>query len=359
MRIDGPAARQLSEALLDAFSPERLDEMLYFRLSKVRARITMADNYETRVFQLIRAADSEGWLDRLVIAARQSRPAHPGLFEAAQGLQLAVETGDRLESILNTRAPQINPAQWRAQLGALEAQVCRLEVHTSVGSRPLGTGFLVGPDLCMTSYHVVRDLHLGNIPPEDLRLRFDYKWSASGSELFPGTLFRLAADWAAVSAPYGAFELGLDKTDEQPSASELDFSVLRVAEDPGMQPLGGTGEPAAARRGWIGPPSPARPQAGDDILVLQHILGEPMRLAFGQVTQLNSNGTRISHTVNTDKGSSGSPCFTISLQLSAIHQAGAFGREPSSAPAYNQAVPIHPIQTMMARHGLSWAGYQA
>lgn len=359
MRFDGPAARQLSEALLDAFSPERLDEMLYFRLSKDRARITMAGNYETRVYELIRAADSEGWLDRLVVAARLSRPAHPGLFEAAQHRQLAVETGGRLESILNARAPQIHPAQWRAQLGALEAQVCRLEVHANTAIRPLGTGFLIGAGLCMTSYHVVRDLHLGNIRPEDLRMRFDYKWSASGNELFPGTFFRLAADWSAVSAPYGAFELGLDKTDELPSESELDFSVLRVDGDPGLQPLGGAGEPAAARRGWIGPPSPAPLHAGDDILVLQHILGEPMRLAFGQVAQLNANKTRISHTVNTDKGSSGSPCFTISLELAAIHQAGAFGREPSPAPAYNQAVPVHPIRALMARHGVSWEGYQA
>lgn len=359
MRIDGPAARQLSEALLDAFIPERLDEMLYFRLSKDRARITMARNYETLVYELIRAADSEGWLDRLVVAARQSRPAHPGLLEAAQRLQLAVETGDRLESILNTRAPQLNPAQWRAQLGALEAQVCRLEVHTSTGGKPLGTGFLIGADLCLTSYHVVRDLHLGNVRPQDLRLRFDYKWSASGNELFPGTFFRLAADWAAVSAPYGAFEFGPDKTDTVPSESELDFSVLRVEGNPGKQPLGGVGEPAAALRGWIGPPSPEPLRAGDDILVLQHILGQPMRLGFGQVAQLNENGTRISHTVNTDKGSSGSPCLTISLELAAIHQAGAFGRASSPIPTANWAVPVRPIQMMMSRHGLRWEGYQA
>ena len=48
-------------------------------------------------------------------------------------------------------------ATWRARLGELEAQVCRVEVPAR--DRPTaGTGFLVGPDLVLTKYHVIEVL---------------------------------------------------------------------------------------------------------------------------------------------------------------------------------------------------------
>jgi hypothetical protein len=56
----------------------------------------------------------------------------------------------------------------------------------------LGTGFLVGPNLCMTSYHVVKGLFNGEVPAENVRLRFDY---AYGELRRPGSEFTLAADW--------------------------------------------------------------------------------------------------------------------------------------------------------------------
>ena len=117
--LDGRTARGLSESLLDAFAPQRLDEMLFYRLSKDRARITMAGNYESIVYEVIRAADAEGWLDRLIVAARRSRPAHPGLRDLAEGRRLATAAADGLEAILSTRMPEIHPARWRARLGVL------------------------------------------------------------------------------------------------------------------------------------------------------------------------------------------------------------------------------------------------
>jgi len=347
MAIDGRTAFQLSEAFLDAFLPDQLDQLLYYRLDKQRHRISMKANYEAIVFDVIRAADAEGWLDRLVVAARQSRPSHPGLQSCAQRRQLAVETSG-LESILNARAPEIHPARFRAGLGALEGQVCRIEANTRVGTQALGTGFLVGPDLCMTSYHVVHELFSGGLRPQDVRLRFDFKYSATGDALFPGTVFQLADDWAVASAPNSEFERRGGETDELPAADELDFAVLRVAGSPGRQPIGESFEPAAARRGWVDAPSPTRVNAGDDILVLQHLMGRPMRLAFGKVIEVNGNATRVKHTADTDQGSSGSPCFTLGLNLAAIHQAGDPNREPWHAPSYNRAVPTAKVFSMLA-----------
>ena len=352
MAIDGRTAYQLSEALLDAFLPDQLDQLLYYRLDRQRHRISMKASYDAIVFDVIRTADAEGWLDRLVVAARQSRPSHPGLFLSAQRRELAVETTG-LESILNEHAPEIRPAEFRAGLGALEGQVCRIELTSQVGPQPLGTGFLVGPNLCMTSYHVVHELFSGTLKPEDVRLRFDFKYSATGDRLFPGTIFRLAEDWAVASAPHSDFERHGNNADEQPAAHELDFAVLRVAGFPGQQPIGEAFEPTAARRGWISAPSPTQVAEGEDILVLQHLMGKPMRLTFGKVIEVNSNGTRIKHTADTDQGSSGSPCFTLGLNLAAIHQAGDPNREPWRAPSFNRAVPAATIFSILAPESLA------
>ncbi|MFG3149074.1 effector-associated domain EAD1-containing protein [Streptomyces sp. NPDC048243] len=345
MPLDGRVAERFSEALMDAFQPEQLRQFLYYRLDKQLYRISMQTSYDAIVFDLIRAADSEGWLDHLAAAARKSRPGHPGLFSAAQNLGLAVESSG-LESILNVRAPEIHPALFRAGLGQIEGRVCRIEAVRSGTSRSLGTGFLVGPDLCLTSFHVVEGLFAGQLRPDEVRVRFDYKLG-DGHGL-PGlrpaeeTVSFLAEQWCVASAPYA--DADQDPSGEQiPAVDELDFALLRLADSPGSRPIGNDAEPGSADRGWIDTRAPATLQEGDDIVVLQHLLGGPMRLAFGKVTAVTANGTRIRHTADTDHGSSGSPCFTLALDVAAIHQAGDPRQDSWHVPAYNRAVPIAPV----------------
>jgi hypothetical protein len=337
MATDGRVLLPLSEALLDAFTAERFDQMLFFRLNKHRERLSSnRSDFETVVYDVIRDADSRGWLDQLVLMARQSRPSHPGLFAFAQTRRLAVQTS-MLETILSARALQIDPARFRAALGRLEGQVCRVEVKTDTGVRPLGTGFLVGPDLCLTNFHVVSDLYAGKVRPGRLALRFDYKVGADGSEPIAGTVVRLASAYSAGYSPHAAFEADNSLPWTVPSPSELDFALLRTEGTPGARPIGQHPEPGAEARGWVqSPAGPPRPD--DDILVLQHLMGRPMRLAFGRVSGSNANGTRIHHTADTDEGSSGSPCFTLDLQLVAVHQAGDAERAWHTK-GHNTAIP--------------------
>ncbi|MBM2614241.1 trypsin-like peptidase domain-containing protein [Actinoplanes sp. LDG1-06] len=331
MAIDGGTARLLSDAILDSFEPERLKQMLFYRLDKQLHRITMKADYESIVFDLIMAADSEGWLDQLVLAARRSRPAEQRLFEVAQRRHVAVETGG-LETILK-RAPDIRPALFRAALATVEGQVGKFERSTATGPVAMGTGFLVGPDLCMTSYHVVRELFTGDLDAADVSVRFDYKHV--GEHLLDGRTIALADDWKVAAAPHSA----ADEHGGEPAPDELDFAVLRLAREPGREPVGDRAEPGAGRRGWIERVAAGPLRAGDDLLVLQHIEGKPLRLTFGQVLDVNANGTRLRHTANTDEGSSGSPCFTLGMELAAIHQAGDPDRSTWHRPDHNRAVP--------------------
>ncbi|BCJ45818.1 hypothetical protein GCM10010168_57620 [Actinoplanes ianthinogenes] len=341
--IDGRTARLLSESLMDAFPRTAdLEEMLYFQLDRQLARIVSTEQpLTTVVFRLIRAADSEGWLDRLVQAARDSRPAHPGLFEVAQSRRPTVDTGG-LESILSSRNLDIRPALFREALARLEGQICLLEERTAVGSRPLGTGFLIGPDRALTSYHVVRKLIDRKTGAGDVVLRFDHKHPVDGGPPSEGTAFGLAPDWLVAAAPNAAFEELPGESAELPAAGELDFAVLRIAGSPGEEPIGAHPDPRAGRRGWITTIGDV-PRRNDDILVLQHLLGRPMRLAFGKVLDVNANGTRLRHTADTDEGSSGSPCFTLAFELVAIHQAGDPNQDAWRPKTYNRAVPARPV----------------
>jgi hypothetical protein len=334
----GPPAARFSEALREAFTPERLDELLYFGLGRRRSDITMAGDNQHRVYDIIRAADAEGWLAELVTVAREARPGSRALHEVATGLGLTAVT-NQLELLIRADVPDLDVSAWAARLAALESQVCRVEI----GQR-LGTGFLVGPDLCMTNHHVIASLLSDPSRAGAAILRFDHRRLADGSTVLPGTEHRLAEDWLVFAAPPSQ----ADESDSPrlPAGDELDVALLRLAEPVGALPARRTARVGdAAPRGWVSsivddPPLPDSP-----LVILQHPGGEPMRLALGSVLATNANGTRIRHSVNTAKGSSGAPCLDAALRVVGLHHAG----DPGYGPArYNAAVPVGAIRRLLS-----------
>lgn len=334
----GPQARLLSDALREAFLPERLDELLYFGLDRRRADITMAGDYQGRVYDIIRAADAEGWLPELVNAAREARPRSTGLHEVATGLGLTSVTGN-LERLVRADVPDLDVSVWRARLAALESQVCRVEIGGQ-----LGTGFLVGPDLCMTNHHVVAPLLTDATRLAAAVVRFDHRRLADSTTVNPGIGYRLADDWLVAAVPPSRAD-DIDGPD-LPAPDELDVAVLRLADRVGELPAGrAAGVTDAQPRGWISDPVDEPPRPGSPLLLLQHPAGTPMRLALGSVLAANANGTRMRHSVNTEPGSSGAPCLDAALRLVGLHHAG----DPTFGPArHNVAVPIGRIRALLA-----------
>ena len=58
----------------------------------------------------------------------------------------------------------------------------------------MGAGFLVGPDVLITNYHVIKDVIRQPGLAARVVLRFDYEKVPNGATLNPGTEFHLAAD---------------------------------------------------------------------------------------------------------------------------------------------------------------------
>lgn len=95
---------------------------------------------------------------------------------------------------------------------------------------------------------------------------------------------------------------------------------------------------------------PLEPRA--PILILQHLLGDPLKLALDTeaVIEWKFGGLRLRYATNTDWGSSGSPCFTLDWDLVALHH---FGDPNWREPRFNQGVPVDRIRASIESGGHS------
>ena len=213
---------------------------------------------------------------------------------------------------------------------------------------------VVGPAVVITNFHVVESLVNGASSPSNAIIRFDYKRLDDGTTLNSGMEFHLASeDWLVDSSPPSPADLIPEPKEELPTSSELDYALLRLAEPVGSQPVGKKGDPAT-RRGWIPltrteytfpPDSP--------LFILQHPLGVPLKLLLDThgIIRANKNGTRVLYRTNTDRGSSGSPCFDQNWNLVALHHLGDPAYERRLNPTYNEGIPTTAIYDLVYQRG--------
>lgn len=346
--LDGRQKKALHAALRNAFPrPAALERLVEFHLDEHLAVIAGEGALDDVIFRVIAWAEAQGRLDALVNGARAEAPGNPQLIafertiveardarpqdvplrQFAERVQLAPAVPDEPDLEKRVfRAGFSDIAQWRARLGQAELAVCRIEAPAW---RALGTGFLVGPDLVMTNRHVVEALATQPSPP--LLVRFDFKLSPDGSRLREGETFGLARDWLVTSSP----------------VTQLDFAVLRLATPAGLKPTGGTA--SAPPRGWI-TPQWRELEPDETIFVIQHPLGETLKLASGRYD--SREPTRLRYRVDTEPGSSGSPCFTAQMELVALHRGSAEGLA-------NQGVPFDAIALALPAGLLSAARPEA
>lgn len=239
---------------------------------------------------------------------------------------------------------QLDVRVWVDLLARRERSVCRIERD----GRPLGTGFLVGPEAVLTNWHVVEKvISLARIG--EVRCRFDYARLPDGSTR-EGVLVPLHADGCVDHSPYAPAEATATPETPPPTDDQLDYALLRLAVPAGREAPG----PTEAARGWIALPATAPPlEVGAPILILQHPHGGPIKLALDTEAVLCKpfGGLRLRYATNTEPGSSGSPCFSMDWQLVGLHH---FGDPAWQPPKFNQAVPIERIRTRIVASGHAW-----
>lgn len=237
----------------------------------------------------------------------------------------------------------------------IERQVCRIEIPTPTGMI-FGTGFLIGPNLIMTNYHVIEPLlALPDATTEayrqhsrlvDVTLRFDYRRLSDGQVVSAGVEYHLDVNnWLLDSSPPARHSW-------PPTLAELDYAILRCDHAPGLQTVTGTSEPISPVRGWIRvPDEPYDFRPDTPLLIVQHPKGAPLQLAIdtSAIISVNADRALVIYRTNTQPGSSGSPCFDANWQLVALHHSG----DPDySTPKYNAGTPIDTIRASLVRSGV-------
>jgi hypothetical protein len=323
--LTGPQYRKLSQALEAAFQrPEDLQQMVRFGLGENLAAIAGGTNLRDMIFHLIQWADSRGYVDDLIIAARNERPRDRALLVIAEALQIV--TGEpepgAFERIVMRSVHYQDVEPWREQMSLCEPPICRIDLPGGVA----GTGFLVGPDIVLTNYHLVEQAHHSAAVRRNTTLTFDRKVRRSGEA--EGRRYQLssAADWLLDHSP----------------KEELDYALLRTEGSPGEDPVGG--QQSAPPRGWIAPKA-REFSVGEPLIVLQHPGGAPLKLAIGSVTEIRTQQARIIYSTNTSPGSSGSPCFTSDWECVALHHSGGWLPQPSDQSTHfrNEGILISAV----------------
>ena len=334
LRLDGADVLKVSEILAEAYFPPDLTTMLLRRLNRVFRKYMRGDTHQEHVYYLVATANSEGWIASLLSEALDERPSDTNLAKLLESL----ETLPNLEAYIDEGSRAFPMERFHQ----CERWVCRIECGGLNGS-----GLLVGPDLVLTNNHVYVGI-LANGGTAEVRVVFDHLRFRTGSLRSTGRAVSLDTQWDPPRRPHNRFEAMPQQI--QPEPIELDYAILKLAVEVGLQPVGedlSKAAPDAEPRGWLQLPDPekdelpALPATGRQLNIFQYFpnasgMVQPLLVSQPDVVETPWNGMRIRYTGQTSGGSSGAPCFNQQMELVAIHHAAQYGPNPT----YNQGIPL-------------------
>ncbi|MFO0759214.1 MAG: serine protease [Byssovorax sp.] len=227
-------------------------------------------------------------------------------------------------------------------LSAHASRVCR--VDSGGTRRGYATGFLVGPDVVLTTYNIMQEVIEHPAQISAVRLRFGYQRDRDG-KINAGTEYHLATDWLIDVSPYDTLDDTL--APNRRPGDELGYALLRVADSPGssLSSPGGT-QP----RGWIPLPSAAALEPGAPLFMLHHPSGGPLKLSLNtqSVLDVSTSETIVRYTTNTLAGSGGAPCFDAHWNLVAMHQGSGSN---DNDDWHNEGIHITAIRKLLQARG--------
>ena len=212
--------------------------------------------------------------------------------------------------------------------------MCRVLVD-ALASQSGGTGMLVGPDLLLTCYHVVQGaLDDAGRPAPGVKVRVEFEKREP---------IVLNGNWMVL----GSMPSPYDTNGEGgvPTRAELDFALIRLPVNVGKE------------RGWLELDLATREVElpSYSFLTIIQYPGMRQQAAAFDSSLLRFNDevakTRLQYRVNTESGSSGSPCFDHEWNLVGMHHAGAFDAR-SDQGKFNQGIPIAWIAREIDRSGV-------
>lgn len=327
-----PRQRDLKRQIDVSKPPGLLAEALVHRLADVfgqdmpgrESLVLLIDALKPEV-----GSPQQDFLDGLVRKYHMQHAIAPSDIDHLYG-------GGDLEKVIRQNNSFLDVAVWLDRLTAITKQVCRVETPSGYG-----TGFLVGPDVLLTNYHVVEEVILGKHTPDQVKLCFDYAVPAtSGLPAQCGQILGLhQPNWLIDYSEFDEADLQPEPKTWPVNPDKLDYALLRIAGRPGET------------RGWVRQVNAKHPFVRDSALfIAQHPQGAPMKLALDTRAIVKTLPGRVRYRTNTEPGSSGSPCFDQNWDLVALHHLG----EPvpnAVQPKWNEGLPMAAIVAQMQTKG--------
>lgn len=238
----------------------------------------------------------------------------------------------RTQALLNEYEPFFNSATFAEWFARAQRVVCAIALGEPENNI-VGTGFLVGPDLVLTNYHVLEQF----LAPEDGG-GGPVKAGASGDQIFfffdyivapkprvPPELSGRDTFVTAVKDDWLVHARRRLPNDGKAGCAatvtdEYDYALVRLARKVGEQPVRRGGGP---RRGWLSLPEKIDVLDSVDkrLVVLQHPAGAEQQFDVGAYDRLDASQTRVWYALSTAKGSSGAAALDKEGRLFALHNA--------------------------------------
>lgn len=374
MNITGSDQAMLSRAIESAFpSPRELRPALQTQLGdNIWNYASLDDAYPIIREKMIVAYNSQNKIAMLVSALLNENSTNEKLLEFAWRHRLlkrpAGKSGgrevedDSLERMLEPVRGFTDVGEMLRRLGRVVNSVCQIRCPHPQGFT-YGTGFLIGNSTVLTNWHVVESVTAANC--QGVRLKFDYRTSPDGNTVSPGVEFRLAGpeDWLIDYSPYAPADNVVRALDEDKALDRsldlLDYAVLRVAGEPGQQPIGGKASENVKLRGCLSLDEVIEVQSDPQSAVwcFQHPYENgqslPQQVDWNKpgLFGCNPNQTRVWYDINTRPGSSGSPILTNKMELIALHHAGGQDWPAAGRYLYNRGIPLVAIRKLLEDRG--------
>ena len=308
-RLSGPELQEARDALTSAYYRwDDLDELAAFVLDiDLEAEVGKGGPLKSIGFQLLKLTEAQGWTEMLLRDALARRPGNPQLQALARrhGLapaplakvEPAVSAAGGFQALLRREPALASTGAWRKRMLVCEQRVCQVLRHGSA----VGTGFLVGPDLLLSNWHVFESGAGTGVlgATADYAARFDYRAVDPAHVVEAGTV-----------VPFD----GAGYRDAS-HMRELDYVLLTLQHAIGAERL-----PHGEPRGWQALGT-REFELGEVAFVLQHPAGRTLELSAGPVVGwvAGKQGQIQEHTADTEEGSSGSPCFAFDWTLLGVH----------------------------------------
>lgn len=312
------------------------------------------------ISEFVSRTQNHGILPRVLIAAQQAFPYRPDWVELNLDLSrrpgwdvpieahsLPLKSG--LEQITDWSNPFLDSSRFVRWLLDAERRVCQI-VISGTGQ---GTGFLVGPDLVLTCYHVVKDYLTDQIDHTQVGVRFDFRRPASGgaAPVLPTVGVQSKANWTVPHQKYDPADISLIG---EPAPQLLDYALLRLVSAPGQETPPGESQ----KRGWYDLSQPALAvEPNRPAFVVGHpqpapgAPQEPLQISMESKGFIGNNAgkTRSIYRTNTHPGNSGSPVFDHRLvPLVLHHNRGQQDPGNNAQVLNNRGVPLGLIQQDLA-----------